>query len=173
MRRADSNKWVRMKADAGASYDPLLTATPEVLEAPGHELAGDRKPARDYHRHGGAPLHVRGGLAPWQIRRVTSYIEANLHAKITIDDLASLARISVSHFAHTFKRSFGQSPHKYVLRRRTERAQGLMLASEASLGQIALECGLADQSHFTRLFQRFVGESPGAWRRSRGVSRPD
>ena len=117
--------------------------------------------------------YVRGGLAPWQVRRVTRHIEANLDAKITIENLAGLARISVFHFAHAFKRSFGQSPHRYVLHRRTKRAQGLMLASEASLGQIALECGLADQSHFTRLFRRFVGETPGAWRRAREVSRAD
>jgi AraC-like DNA-binding protein len=163
----------RMKADAGASFGPLRTAMPEALEASSNELAGDWESAREYHRHEGALLRVRGGLAPWQIRRVTSHIEAKLHAKITIVDLASLAHISVSHFAHAFKRSFGQSPHRYVLRRRTERAQGLMLASEASLGQIALECGLADQSHFTRLFHRFVGESPGVWRRARAVCHPD
>ena len=168
---------------------------PEVLEAFESELDGDWKSAHECHRHGGAvrrtdnpgqssnvvlspqrgprTLSVRGGLAPWQIRCVTSHIEANLHAKITTEDLARLARISLFHFAHAFKRSFGQSPHRYVLRRRTEHAQGLMLASDASLGQIALECGLADQSHFTRLFHRFVGESPGAWRRARAVSRPD
>jgi AraC family transcriptional regulator len=154
---------------------------------------GDRKSALECHRHGvlctdnpgqssdvvispqrgPRTSYVRGGLAPWQIRRVTSHIEVNLHAKITIQGLARLARISASHFAHAFKRSFGRSPHNYVLRRRTERAQRLMRASEASLGQIALECGLADQSHFTRLFHRFVGESPGAWRHARALSRAD
>jgi AraC family transcriptional regulator len=58
-----------------------------------------------------------------------------------------------------------------VIRRRVERAQGLMLATDASLSDIALDCGLADQSHLTRLFRRIVGESPRAWRRAR-ISAP-
>jgi transcriptional regulator GlxA family with amidase domain len=48
-----------------------------------------------------------------------------------------------------------------------ERAQGLMLTTNASLGQIAADCGLADQAHFNKLFRKFAGESPGAWRRAR------
>jgi transcriptional regulator GlxA family with amidase domain len=48
-----------------------------------------------------------------------------------------------------------------------EHAQGLMLTTNTTLGQIALECGFADQAHLSRLFQRFVGESPAAWRRAR------
>jgi AraC-like DNA-binding protein len=52
-----------------------------------------------------------------------------------------------------------------------ERAQGLMLSTDKALSEIAAECGLADQSHFTRLFRRFVGESPAAWRRARANPR--
>jgi AraC-like DNA-binding protein len=48
-----------------------------------------------------------------------------------------------------------------------EHAQRLMLATDAPLSQIALDCGLADQAHFSRLFRRFVGESPRSWRRAR------
>jgi AraC-like DNA-binding protein len=66
-----------------------------------------------------------------------------------------------------FKESFGCAPHAFLIRRRMERAQGLMLTTDEALGQIALACGLADQSHLTRLFQKWVGESPAAWRRAR------
>jgi AraC family transcriptional regulator len=114
---------------------------------------------------------IRSGLAPWQVRRVTTYIERNLDSRISNEELAVVAKRSSSYFCRAFKVSFGESPHGYVTRRRMERAQGLMLTTDASLGQIAVHCGLADQSHFSRLFHRLVGESPGAWRRAR-VSDP-
>lgn len=110
---------------------------------------------------------IRGGLAPWQIRRVMTHIEANLDATIRIKDLAALIERSSCHFSRVFRKSFNESPHGYVMRRRVERAQGLMLATDASLVRIAADCGLADQAHFNKVFRRFVGESPGAWRRAR------
>jgi AraC-like DNA-binding protein len=114
---------------------------------------------------------TRGGLAPWQVKRVTTHIDAHLESVIPIRDLAQVAGLSVSHFMRAFRASFGHSPHRFIMRRRLERAQGLMLTSGTPLGQIALECGLADQSHLTRLFRRFVGESPGMWRRARATPR--
>ncbi len=110
---------------------------------------------------------IRGGLAPWQIRKLTTYIDTNLDRTITTRCLAEIARLSSFHFCRAFRDSFGDSPHGYVIRRRMERAQGLMLTTNASLGQIAADCGLADQAHFTKLFRKFAGESPGAWRRAR------
>ena len=110
---------------------------------------------------------VRQGLAPWQVRRVLAHIEANLGSPIRINDLAAIARLSTFHFAVAFRASVGESPHEHIIRRRVERAQGLMLSTDRSLSDIAGECGLADQAHLTRLFRRIVGESPAAWRRAR------
>jgi AraC family transcriptional regulator len=177
-----------------ASVGRLLMAAVDLLEAVESELDGDEKSACEHARRAGTtlgaapsseapvveapvqsdrPRHAAaGGLAPWQIRRIATHIEARLHTTITTDELAAIARLSSFHFARAFKRSFGDSPHRYVLRRRTERAQGLMLSTDAPLGQIALDCGLADQSHLTRLFQKLVGESPAAWRRARARGRP-
>jgi AraC family transcriptional regulator len=116
---------------------------------------------------------VPHGLAPWQVRRVLAHVEANLDMSIRNKDLAALARLSTFHFNVAFRNSVGHSPHKYIIRRRLERAQGLMLSTDKALSEIALECGLADQPHFTRLFRRLVGESPAAWRRARvNPSRP-
>jgi AraC family transcriptional regulator len=112
---------------------------------------------------------IRGGLAPWRIRRVTVYIETNLDTAVRTKDLAALVELSSFHFCRAFRDSFGDSPHAYVTRRRIERAQGLMLTTNNSLSQVAMDCGLADQAHFNRLFRRFVGESPGAWRRARAI----
>jgi AraC family transcriptional regulator len=107
------------------------------------------------------------GLAPWQVRKVFTHIDANLGTCIRNEDLAALARLSVCHFNVAFRNSIGSSPHQYVIRRRMERAQGLMLSTDTTLSDIAAECGFADQPHFTRLFRRFVGESPAVWRRTR------
>jgi AraC family transcriptional regulator len=113
---------------------------------------------------------IRGGLAPWRIRRVTVHIEMNLDTTVRTKDLAALVELSSFHFCRAFRDSFGDSPHAYITRRRIERAQGLMLTTNASLSQIAMDCGLADQAHFNRLFRRSVGESPGAWRRARATA---
>lgn len=112
------------------------------------------------------PAASRGGLAPWQIRRVTMHIEEHLAATIRLEELARLARLSHSHFCRAFKESFGHPAHAYVMRRRVQRAQGLMLTTGESLSQIAAQCGMADQAHFCKLFRRLVGQSPNAWRRA-------
>jgi transcriptional regulator GlxA family with amidase domain len=110
---------------------------------------------------------TRGGLAPWQIRRVTEYIEEHLSSTIRLQDLAGVARLSHSHFCRAFKESVGHPAPAYVMRRRVHRAQGLMLTTTEPLSQIAAQCGMADQAHFCKLFRRLVGESPNAWRRTR------
>ena len=112
---------------------------------------------------------VRGGLTPWVVRKISNFIDANLDSAIRVDNLAALANLSRYHFSRAFRQSFDESPHAYIMRRRIERAQGLMLTSVVPLGQIAVECGLADQAHFTKLFRRLVGESPGVWRRARAT----
>lgn len=114
-----------------------------------------------------------GGLTSWQMRRIRSLIEARLNQRLPISDLASAARLSPSHFARAFKRSVGCSPHHYLLWLRIERAKDRMRTSPASLAEIALAHGFADQAHFTRCFKRLQGETPGNWFRrvSGGVSR--
>lgn len=115
---------------------------------------------------------TRSVLAPWQMRRVLGHIEANLPASIPLQDIAALTKLSVGHFSRAFKGSFGIAPHSYILRRRIERAQALMLQTEDSLCQIALVCGFCDQAHFSRLFRRLVGVSPNLWRRAHLESLP-
>jgi transcriptional regulator GlxA family with amidase domain len=100
---------------------------------------------------------------------VLAHIEANLDAPIRNTDLAALARLSTFHFNVSFRNSVSNSPHGFIIRRRVERAQALMLSTDHSLSDIAAECGLADQAHLTRLFRRIVGETPAAWRRTHRV----
>ena len=110
---------------------------------------------------------ARGGLPEWQMRRVFAHVEANLYRKVTIRELARLLNLSTSHFGRAFKRTLGVSPCAYVLRRRIEVSQRLMLTTSESLSSIAFRCGMCDQQHFTRSFHRIVGETPHTWRRTR------
>jgi AraC family transcriptional regulator len=116
---------------------------------------------------------VSGGLALWQVRKVTAHIEVHLDTPIRNDDLAALVRLNPCHFCRAFRKSVGHSPHGYVMRRRIARAQELMLSGDAPLSQIAFDCGLADQAHLSRLFRRLVGDSPSAWRRAHVERQPD
>lgn len=107
----------------------------------------------------------RGGMARWQILRVKRYVEENLTCRMTVADIAAQTGLHRSHFSRVFRSVTGESPHSYLVRQRIERAQELMLATERTLSQIALDSGMADQAHLTRLFRRHLGETPGCWRR--------
>ena len=108
-----------------------------------------------------------GGLSVWKTKRALAYIEANLGSKIGITEISALVALSKSHFCRAFKRTFGMPARIWIRQRRIELAQGLMLTTGASLSEIALSCGMSDQSHFTRSFRRIVGEVPSSWRQTR------
>jgi transcriptional regulator GlxA family with amidase domain len=105
-------------------------------------------------------------LPLWQVKRVVDFIEANMHQPVHTGDLAALVNFSKCYFSILFRRAIGESPLAYVRRRRIERAQKMMLASDMPLCEVALACGLADQPHLSRLFRRLVGSTPGVWRRA-------
>jgi AraC-like DNA-binding protein len=122
----------------------------------------------DLIRHTGAPkrvIPVKGGLAPWQIRRVEAMINDRLDEDISLARLASGVDLSKSHFARAFHRSTGMPPHKYQLNVRIERAKHLLRRGDMRLTEIGLACGFGSQSQFIRAFSRVVGVSPGAWQR--------
>ena len=106
-----------------------------------------------------------GGLAAWRVKRVTAFVEANIGENFRVGDLARIAQLSTGHFSRAFKESFGETPLGYVNRQRMRHAQAIMLSSRDPLAQIALDCGMSDQAHFSRVFRRIVGVNPGAWRR--------
>jgi AraC-like DNA-binding protein len=111
-----------------------------------------------------------GGLAPWQVRRTRELIDDQLEADLRLEMLARESRLSVSHFARSFKRSFGSSVHRYLVLQRVERAKALLQYSTHSLAEIALQTGFSDQAAFTRTFGSLVGASPGRWRNQHGRS---
>ncbi|QCO18440.1 AraC family transcriptional regulator (plasmid) [Azospirillum brasilense] len=113
----------------------------------------------------------RGGtLASWQERRVKDIIAANLHGEIRLADLAAECRLSVGHFVRAFRRTANTTPHQWLLQQRVEQAKTLMRERSRTLADVALACGFADQSHFTRTFSRLVGVPPRHWRRDQAAS---
>jgi AraC family transcriptional regulator len=168
-----------------ASLHRLQSAVLELSTALNETLCDERSRAIACLQRAQALLHsvgrtalqpqevgTGGGLAPWQVRRVMAHIEMNLETPIRNKDLATLVRLSEFHFNVAFRNSVGEPPHGYIIRRRVERAQGLMLSTQKPLSEIAAECGMADQAHLTRLFRGIVGESPAAWRRARANPAP-
>ena len=106
-----------------------------------------------------------GGLADWRQRRATELLRENLDGTVRLADVAQACELSVSHFARSFKASFGVSCHRWLMDRRVERAKELLATTDAPLVDVACQSGFGDQAAFTRTFHRLVGLSPGRWRR--------
>jgi len=107
----------------------------------------------------------KGGLAPWQKRRASELIHENMHGRIRLSDIARECGLSVSHFARSFKTSFGASTHQWLIQHRVVHAKQLMSQTSMSLIDIAIQAGFNDHAAFTRTFHQLVGVSPGRWRR--------
>jgi AraC family transcriptional regulator len=108
-----------------------------------------------------------GGLAPWQLRRARELARAKLSDSISVSELATECRLSSSHFSRAFKQTTGMPPHSWLMRMRVERAKELLQETNIELVDVALACGFADQSHFSRVFCKAEGQTPGRWRRNR------
>lgn len=182
----DSASHPYSKCRLSSAERDLLVATAQLIEAACRARDGDSRGTRahiaralallDEHPgpgiagkngDGGPRQALRGGFAAWLSRRVVAHVNANLAGKIVIKDLAAALDISEGHFCRAFKRTFGMPARIWIRRRRIELAQGLMLTTGAPLSEIALICGMSDQSHFTRSFRRIVGEAPSSWRQTR------
>jgi len=108
---------------------------------------------------------IKGGLSPWQRRRVVELLQEHLDGGLKLATLAEECRLSVSHFARSFRRSFGTSAHRYLILHRVEIAKSLLSETNSSLVEIAARTGFSDQAALTRTFANVVGATPGRWRR--------
>jgi AraC family transcriptional regulator len=104
------------------------------------------------------------GLSKWRLKRATEYMTGNLSEPVSLADIAAAAGLSRMYFAAQFRLATGLRPHEYLLKRRIERAQELLLNSRLPLVEIAFEVGFKTQAHFTTVFARLVGETPNVWR---------
>ena len=107
---------------------------------------------------------IRGGLPPRASRRVREFVEEHLEENISIQALASIAGLSMYHFARAFKQSEGMTPHEYLIHCRVQRAKNLLAETDLPLSEIALASGFSDQSHCARRFREHVGVTPSSYR---------
>ena len=108
---------------------------------------------------------IRGSLPAWKERRIKELMRSELSSKLSLQRLAAECDLSVRHFTRAFGQSTGLTPHRYLLRLRLDKARELLSDPTLRLHEIALTCGFADQSHFTRVFSASEKVSPGTWRR--------
>lgn len=111
---------------------------------------------------------ARGGLAQWQARRTTEYLADNLERRVTLDELAAVARLSPFHFARAFAKTVGMPPFRYQRRLRIDRACELLLHSDMRITDIALAVGYDSPQALARTFAQEHGMVPSQWRRRHG-----
>ena len=110
-------------------------------------------------------LPAAAALPVSKFARVLDHIEAALDGELSLDALAEIGGMNPLYFARAFRKQFGESPHRFVLRRRIERGKRLLTETDTPLAEIALACGFASQSHFAATFRRQVGVTPGEYRK--------
>lgn len=106
----------------------------------------------------------RLALSPHKLKAALDFVESHLAQNISVEDIASAAKISPCHFAHTFRRAMGVSPYHYLLQRRIERAKCLLRETDAAISDVALATGFSSQSHFTACFRRTSQQTPRRFR---------
>ncbi|MBB5066734.1 AraC family transcriptional regulator [Granulicella mallensis] len=105
-----------------------------------------------------------GGLAPAQLRRVVDYMRAHLDRELSLAELAEEAKLSPPYFGQMFLRSTGQTPHRFLLGLRIDRAKEMLRAPWVRMMDVSLACGFKTQQHFSRTFRIFCSLSPRAYR---------
>jgi len=99
------------------------------------------------------------------------HAQTNLDATLRVADLAAMVDRSPSHFARRFTTTTGESPRRHVERLRLERAAIMLMTRDASILEIALDCGYASHETFTRAFTRRFGQPPSRWRATAATRR--
>jgi len=122
-------------------------------------------------RHAGLKERAAGtGREAIMVKRLREYIDAHFAADVSLDDLANQAGRTRYSVLRAFRRNTGMTPHAYLLNRRVEQARR-SLASGRPLAETAFDCGFCDQSHFTRVFKRHTGVTPGRYRDAGSIGR--
>jgi AraC family transcriptional regulator len=106
----------------------------------------------------------RGGLNPARLRRIRELVHARMQNELNLEEMAQSVGLSTAHFARMFRKSTGETPHQFVLRRRLERAKAMLRAPDARVLGVAVACGFKTQQHFAQVFRNVCGISPTAYR---------
>lgn len=104
-----------------------------------------------------------------RLLRARDAMDRDFAGRLTIGDLASVACISEANFIRSFKAVFGETPHRYLQRRRIERAMYLLRTTDISVTEVCMSVGFSSLGSFSRTFTSVVGETPSAFRDRSGV----
>jgi AraC-like DNA-binding protein len=116
------------------------------------------------------PGHLKGasGVTPVDLlrhlRRARDHIDSHYVHALQLDELARVAGVSRFHFARSFKATYGETPMRYLTRRRVERAQDLLRGANLTVTEVCLLVGFASLGSFSARFRQLVGETPTAYR---------
>lgn len=116
------------------------------------------------------PRIVTQPLPPQKVRRLVDHIEHHLDQGLPVAELAALAGLSRPHFTRAFQAALGESPHRFVLRRRLEAARQYLDRGAEDLATIAVRCGFSSHAHLSSAFRAEFGISPSAYRRGLAVA---
>jgi AraC family transcriptional regulator len=125
-------------------------------------------------RHAADPKHsqlkpARGGLTGHQLRHIKEFVDAHVCKEIGISELAGLIGLSQFHFIRAFKHSVGLSPYQYVLSERISVAKEMLSESDLSIADVALAVGFSGATQLNRVFRKWIGVTPTAFRRENGL----
>ncbi|MBD1909798.1 MULTISPECIES: AraC family transcriptional regulator [unclassified Leptolyngbya] len=160
-----------------ARIDPIIASVGSALKA---ELESDSIRGRLYAESAAVflathllhhycsrthPIKVTAkGLPKYKLQQAIAYIEAHLGEEISLEAIANHLNMSQYYFCHLFKKSMGVSPYQYVLQQRINKAKHLLKHQKSVITDVALECGFANQTHFTKHFRKLTGITPRSYR---------
>jgi transcriptional regulator GlxA family with amidase domain len=98
------------------------------------------------------------------LRRVHDHIDLHYADPLTLGELASLVRMSKFHLVRVFRAAYGETPMRYLTRRRIERAQDLLRSANLTVTEVCMLVGFSSLGSFSSRFTELVGESPAAYR---------
>jgi AraC family transcriptional regulator len=106
----------------------------------------------------------RGGLGSARLRRIKEFVDAKIEDELTLCEMAQAVELSTAHFSRMFRKSTGETPHQFLLRRRLERAKEMLRSADGRVMEVAVACGFKSQQHFAQVFRRVCGASPTEYR---------
>ncbi|WP_414624490.1 helix-turn-helix transcriptional regulator [Calothrix sp. CCY 0018] len=104
------------------------------------------------------------GLPKYKLKEIIDYINDNLDQNLSLAQMSQILQMSPHYFATLFKRSMGIAPHQYITKCRVEKAKYLLAANELSVIQVSYLVGFKSQSHFAKVFRKYVGVTPREFR---------
>ena len=114
-------------------------------------------------RHHSLQTH-RGGLGSARLRRIKEFIDAKIEDDLTLCEMAQAVELSTAYFSRMFRKSTGETPHQFLLRRRLERAKKMLRSADERVLDVAVACGFKSQQHFAQAFRHLCGVSPTEYR---------